>query len=68
MADSFNDFMEYLQQLSDLRRGAGMQPNISELQSLLRRWRVGRDSGSLPGRISKTLMYGEAQNLKRKRT
>ena len=58
---SFKDFTEYLQHVSELRHDACMKTTISDLQSLMRRRRLGRNSGNLPGGVSKGLTSDKAQ-------
>ena len=56
--EAFNDFMEYLQHVYELRNDEGMVTNISDLQSLMRNRSIDRNSGTLTDRIVRTLMYG----------
>ena len=63
--DAFNDFMDRLADMGELKHEEGMRGDILESESLIRGHRMGRNSaenpkitGPLVDRIAKTLIYG----------
>ena len=63
---AFNDFAEHLSQAGELKREEGMGESITESKSLMGGHQIGNNSlgnseisGSLSGRIAKTLIYGK---------
>ena len=67
----FNDFMEYLQPVSEIRHCGGTNRNIADPQSLMRQKRVDRNSvnsagfsGTTHSRIPETPMFAKAQKSK----
>ena len=63
---AFYDFMEHLSQVGESKRVEGAGGEITEFKSLMRGYRIGRNSpgnlkisGPLAGSIVETLIYGE---------
>ena len=62
---AFNDFMDHLGNVEELKHDEGLKDAILELESLIRGHRMGRNSadnpkitGPLADRIAKTSIYG----------
>ena len=69
---AFNDFMENIGNVEELKPEAGMEDAVTESESLIRGQRIERNSAGnsensapLAGRIVKTLIYGGGRNRTR---